>query len=100
MRNITAIHMEVAGSSYLDHISKLRWSETSRAGERTATNSQVSTRAEMYEFVKDNKEKAYAISKNDDTYAFLEAVDNGHVKYVKTKPDSTKSDNLLSLDRF
>ena len=35
-----------------------------------------------------------------DTYAFLEAVDNGHVQYVKTTPDSTRADNLLSLPRF
>lgn len=100
MRNVIAIHMEVDGSSHLEHIAKLRWSATSQAGERTSTNPQESTRAEMYSYVKANKEQAYAISRNDDTYAFLEAVDNGHVQYVKTQPDSTKSDNLLSLPRF
>jgi hypothetical protein len=92
--------MEIDGSRHLEHIAKLRWAVTSKAGERSSTYSDETTRAEMYTFVKNNKEQAYAISRNDDTYAFLEAVDNGHVQYVKTMPDSTKSDNLLSLPRF
>lgn len=101
MRNVIAIHMEVSGSNHLEHIAKLRWVETSQAGERAGNQAVYeSTRAQMYTFVKDNPEKAYAISLNDDTYAFLEAVDNGHVQYVKTIPDSTKGDNLLSLPRF
>jgi hypothetical protein len=100
MRNVIAIHMEVEGSNHLEHISILRWSLTSNAGERDVTNPKETDRAEMYAFVKNNKDQAYAISSNDDKYAFLEAVDNGHVQYVKTLPDSTKNDNLLSLPRF
>jgi hypothetical protein len=100
MRNVIAIHMEVDGSNHLEHIAILRWAETSQAGERGGVNPRESTRAQMYTFVKDNPKQSYAISRNDDTYAFLEAVDNGHVQYVKTIPDSTKSDNLLSLPRF
>lgn len=99
MRNVIAIHMEVSGSSHLEHIAKLRWAPATTAGERATANPQESTRAQMYSFVKDNPEMAYAISRNDDTYAFLEAV-NGHTQYVKTEPDSTTSDNLLSLPRF
>jgi hypothetical protein len=54
----------------------------------------------MHMFAKDNPERAYAISRNDDEYALLNPVDAGHVQYVRTAPDSTKSDNLLSLPRF
>jgi hypothetical protein len=99
MINVTEIHMEPSNSSYLEHIANLRWAETSEAGERSTTYTDESTRAEMYIFVRDNPEKAYAISRNDDRYAFLEAV-NGTVQYVKTIPDSTRSDNLLSLPRY
>ena len=100
MRNVIAIEMEVDGSNHLEHISKLCWGTASKAGARAAADPKWTTRAEMYKFVKDNPQQAYAISKNDDKYAFLEAVDNGHVQYVKTLPDSTKSDNLLSLPRY
>lgn len=100
MKNIIAIHMEPSDSRYLEHIALLRWAETSKAGERGGSNPQDWERADMYEFVKNHPEQAYTISINDDEYAFLEAVDNGHVQYVKTMPDSTRSDNLLSLPRF
>jgi hypothetical protein len=100
MRNVIAIHMEPSDSTHLEHIAKLRYAEASKAGERATANPKDVDRAEMYTFVKNNREQAYAISRNDDRYAFLEAVDNGHVQYVKTEPDSTKSDNLLSLPRF
>ena len=98
MINVIAVHME--GSEHLEHIAKLRWAETSRAGERGGSNPQDWTRAQMYAFVRDNPEQAYAISRNDDTYAFLVAVDGEHVQYVRTLPDSTTSDNLLSLPTF
>ena len=91
--------MEVDGSNHLEHIAKLRWSKASKAGERATANPKDATRAEMYKFVKENPKQAFAISQNDDTYAYLEAV-NAHVQYVKTIPDSTKNDNLLSLPRF
>ena len=93
--------MEPSGSGHLEHITALRWVETSSAGERASGQAiHESTRAQMYMFVKNYPDQAYAISRNDDTYAFLEAVDNGHVQYVRTLPDSTKSDNLLSLPHF
>lgn len=91
--------MEISGSNHLEHIAKFRWAQVSQAGERSEANPQEASRAEMYTFVKSNPNQAYAISKNDDKYAFLEAV-NAHVQYVKTLPDSTKNDNLLSLPRF
>jgi hypothetical protein len=101
MRNVVAIHLEVSGSDHLEHIAKLRWVETSSAGERAGNQTVYeSTRFQMYEFAKKNREQAYAISRNGDTYAFLVAVDNGHVQYVRTEPDSTRADNLLSLPQF
>lgn len=99
MKNIVAIHMEVSGSNHLEHINELRWRETSKI-EHGGGPLKAYTRAQMYDFVKSNPKQAYAISTKDNTYAFLEAVDNGHVQYVKTIPDSTKSDNLLSLPRY
>jgi hypothetical protein len=98
MINIVAIHMESSGTR-LEHIANLRYAQASKAGEYANANPQDATRAEMYKFVRDNPKQAYAISQNDNTYAFLEAV-NGTVQYVKTIPDSTKSDNLLSLPRY
>ncbi len=93
--------MESNGYNHLEHIGSVRWVETSQAGERASGQTVYeSSRAQMYTFVKNNPKQAYAISQNDDTYAFLEAVDNGHVQYVKTIPDSTVGDNLLSLRRF
>ena len=101
MRNIIAVHTEPSNSNHLEHITRLKWVETARAGERASGQTpQESTRAQMYAFVKDNKDQAYAISRNDDVYVFLEAVNGAHVQYVKTEPDSTRLDNLLSLDRF
>lgn len=100
MRNVIAIHTEPSNSSNLEHISGLRYSITDRAGQRGGDGIYEITRQQMYDFVKLYPKQSYAISRNDDEYAFLEAVDNGHVQYVKTMPDSTKSDNLLSLPRF
>jgi len=100
MRNITAIHTEPSDSGHLEHITKLRWSETSTVGARGGQGNYESTREQMYDFVNTNSKQAYAISRNDDKYAFLEAVEGAHVHYVRTLPDSTKSDNLLSLPRF
>lgn len=100
MRNIIAIHTEPSSSYNLEHISRLRYSITSQAGQRDGSGIYETTRQQMYDFVKDNPKQAYAISRNDYRYAFLEAVDNGHVQYVRTIPDSTKSDNLMSLPRF
>lgn len=100
MRDIISIHTEPNGSNNLEHIAKLKYSVTEKAGQRGTGNVYEVTRQQMYDFVKDNSKQAYAISRNDDTYAFLEAVDNGHVKYVRTMPDSTKADNLMSLPRY
>lgn len=100
MRNVIAIHTEPSGSNNLEHIAKLRYSITTQAGQRGGSGIYEPTRQQMYDFVKDNSKQAYAISRNDDKYAFLEAVDNGHVQYVRTMPDSTKADNLMSLPRF
>jgi len=100
MIDVVAIHVEPSGSSHLEHITKLRWVETSRAGERGTGKVEWCTRQVMYDFVKDHPRQAYAISRNDDRWAYLEAVDDGHTQYVRTVPDSTRTDNLLSLERF
>lgn len=100
MRNVIAIHTEPSSSNNLEHIAKLRYSVTDRAGQRGGNGVYEVTRQQMYDFVKSYPRQSYAISSNDDEYAFLEAVNNGHVQYVKTVPDSTRSDNLLSLPRF
>jgi hypothetical protein len=88
------------GAEHLEHIAKLKYVTTDQAGSRIATSQpKIVTRAGMYEFVRDNPDQAYAISQADNVFAFLEHV-NGHVQYVRTAPDSTTKDNLLSLPRF
>lgn len=98
MIDVIAIQMD-EGRNHLEHISKLKWVETDKPGHAAKTEAKIATRKEMYDFVKDNPKQAFAISQNDNKYAYLEAV-NAHVQYVKTLPDSTKADNLLSLPRF
>ena len=88
------------GPEHLQHIAILRWVETASAGSKVALGKPTDeTRADMYKFVKEHPKQAYAISQNDNKFAFLEAV-NASVQYVKTLPDSTKADNLLTLPRF
>lgn len=100
MVDIVAIHTEPDGSSHLEHITQLRYVETASAGERGTGPAKDCTRHQMYEFVRDHPRQAYAISRNDNRWAYLEAVNNGHTQYVRTVPDSTRTDNLLSLPRF
>jgi uncharacterized protein (DUF2461 family) len=97
MIDVIEIHME--GPEHVQHIAKLRWVEVDVIGGAAKTQPKESTRAAMYQFVKDNPDTAFAISQNDKTFAYLEPVE-AHVHYVRTAPDSTKSDNLLSLPRF
>ncbi|MGZ6005468.1 MAG: DUF3892 domain-containing protein [Candidatus Saccharimonadales bacterium] len=99
MIDIVAIETEPSGSKHLEHITKLYWIKTSHTGVRGVGPEHWSTRAQMYEFVKNNPNSAYAISRNDDRWAYLEPVQGEHVNYVRTKPDSTRTDNLLSLPR-
>jgi len=98
MIDVIAIQME-EGYNHLQHINKLRWVKVNKPGDPATTQPKDNTRAEMYDFVKKNPNVAFAISRNDRKWAYLDAVDEP-AHYVKTKPDSTKSDNLLSLPRF
>ena len=96
MRHVTAIHL--VGTENLEHIESLRWYES--AGPNSADTGQLmqTTRQGMYDFVK-NGGHAFALNKAKTEYSYLIAV-NAHVQYVKTKPDATTSDNLLSLPRY
>jgi hypothetical protein len=87
------------GGENLEHIAKLRWYESAGPNEPDTSDLMVSTREQMYTFVK-NGGAGFAVSRNSNTYAYLEAVQGQHVNYVKTRPDSTKTDNLLSLPEF
>lgn len=101
MINVIAIHLEPNGLVGLKHIAELKWVETASAGDAAEnTAASVWSRAEFYKFVKEHPRVAYALNSTGTQYAFLEAVDDGHVQYVKTVPDSTTSDNLLSLPRY
>lgn len=70
-------------------ISELGWTEDG-TGKRDR-----STRLQMYDFVQGGG-VAYVLSGNDKAY-LTTAVTALGTKYVKTKPDDTKRDNLLSL---
>ena len=97
MRHVIAVHME--GGEHLQHIAKLRWFESDGPNSPDKGAPVDSTREQMFTFVNGGG-KGFAISQTDNTYAYLEAVRGQYVNYVKTLPDSTKSDNLLSLRRF
>jgi hypothetical protein len=94
---IIAIHM--TGLEHLQHIETLRWVQVARPGAAATTQPQDATRAEMVQFVRNNPGEAFALSAADNTYALLEAV-TAQPPYVRTRPDSTTRDNLLSLPRF
>jgi len=98
VKNVIAIKM--VGTEHLEHIDKLRWVEVDKPGGPARTAPQDWTRAQMYNFVVNNPRNAFAISRTDNKYAFLEPVNGLHVQYVRTMPDSTRKDNLLSLPRF
>lgn len=97
MRHIISIHLE--GPEHVQHIASLRWYETAGPNSPDTGTLQQSTRQEMYNFVHGGGE-AYALNRAKTHYAMLEAVNAPNVQYVKTIPDGTTSDNLLSLDRY
>jgi len=56
------------------------------------------TRLEIYNFIKLKDGQAYVLDPNDYSKAYLEAlVSSAGTKYVRTKPNDTGRDNLLSL---
>jgi len=97
MRHVTQVHLE--GTEHLEHISKLHWYESAGPNTSDLPPLMVSSRAEMYSHIKGGG-KGFTVSKTDNTHAYLIPVEGQHVNYVKTAPDSVKSDNLLSLPRF
>jgi uncharacterized protein DUF3892 len=97
MRHVIAIKM--VGSDHLEHIAELRWVESDGPNKPDKTGPVDSTREQMYSFLIGGGQ-GFAISRNDNRYAYLEPVNGQYVHYVKTLPDSTKTDNLLSLPRF
>ncbi len=97
---IEIVAIKTVGVDHLEYISDLKWVETDNPGSPSNTAPKVTTRAAMYTFVKDNPKVAFAMSKSRKTFAYLEAVNGVRVQYVKTIPDITTADNLLSLPRF
>jgi len=56
------------------------------------------TRLEIYDFIKSEGGQAYVLDPRDYSKAYLEAlVSPAGTKYVRTKPNDTGRDNLLSL---
>ncbi len=72
-------------------ISYLGWKDETGRDKRT-------NREEMYKWVKDGGRAYVRDSKGDVAYLIAETTSKG-TKYVKTKPDNTKDDNLLKLDK-
>jgi len=57
------------------------------------------TRVEMYEFIKNKNGSAYVTDPRDNSKVYLEAlVTVNGTQYVRTIPNDTGRDNLLSLD--
>jgi hypothetical protein len=97
MRHVTEV--QLVGAESLEHIESLRWYEAKSPSSPDTGALQQSPRQEMYNFVH-GKGEAFALNSAKTHYAMLEDVNGAHVQYVKTKPDTTKSDNLLSLPRY
>jgi hypothetical protein len=97
MKHVVSIHL--VGTEHLEHIESLRWFETAGPNEPDTGSVQQSSRQEMYNFVNGGG-KAYAVNQAKTHHAYLAAVNGARVQYVKTVPDGTKSDNLLSLPRY
>lgn len=57
----------------------------------------TSTRLEMYDLVKNNSTYAYVQDAFGNKAYLMAATTSKGTKYVKTKPDDVKSDNLLKL---
>lgn len=70
-------------------ITSLTWSE----GNNTGTY----TRLQMYDYVKDDSRFAYVEDSSGNKAYLMAATTSKGTKYVKTKPDDVKSDNLLKL---
>ena len=97
MIQITAVHM--VGSEHLQHIESLRWVQVDQPGGPATTAEAQSLRADMVDFLRSNPEQVFALNAAGTQYAFLEVVE-AQPPYVKTVPDATKTDNLLSLPRY
>jgi hypothetical protein len=97
MIQITAVHL--VGSEHLQHIEDLRWVSVYEPGGSVTGASKTSTRAQMVTYVRSNPGDAFAMNAAGTHLARLEVVE-AQPPYVKTAPDTTKSDNLLSLPRF
>ena len=72
-------------------ISRLGWID-----ESTNKNG-YSTRIEMYDFLKNDLGVAYTKDNRGDVSYLVPMVTALGTKYVKTLPDNTRADNLLSL---
>lgn len=73
-------------------ISHLGWvdEKTRRTG--------IVSRLDMYNFIKKEGGQAYVVDKFDNSKAYLEALINAAgTKFVRTMPNDTGRDNLLSL---
>lgn len=97
MIQIIAVHLD--GLEHLQHIAQLRWVQVTQPGAQASTSPQDATRADMVGFVRSNPEQAFALSADGTKYAYLEVVE-ASLPYVRTSPDKTTTDNLLSLPRF
>jgi hypothetical protein len=84
-------HVRLAGGTGLEHIVRLWWTTD---GGKTGDAS----RGELVTWIEDGG-KAYVVG-DDGTRADVEVVAPAHgPKYLKSKPDASKRDNLLALPR-
>lgn len=72
-------------------IESMKWSEDGSG--KTGS----STRLEMYNWIKNDKGEAYVKDAFGNMAVLITAETSGGTKYVKTKSDNVKSDNLLNL---
>lgn len=89
MLMIEAVHLE--RGTTLQHISSFRWRNTS------TDNTGETSRAGMVDWIENKNGKAYVAN---GTQAVQVTVVHSDPPYLRSQPDETTNDNLLSLPRF
>ena len=88
MRYIIAVRL--AGGDRLEHITHVKWED------RVKRSNGQSTRAEMVVWIDDGNEVRVRVGSNESKVHVVRT----NPPYLKTSPNDTTADNLLSLPRF
>ncbi|GHG90251.1 DUF3892 domain-containing protein [Comamonas sp. JC664] len=88
MRYIIAVRL--SGGDRLEHITDLKWQEPATGWSNT------NTRAEMVAWIDNGNEARVRVGSNESKVEVVRA----NPPYLRSSPNNTTADNLLSLPRF